>query len=109
MTNCAVRSFYSATMSCTTNCGTSNSCVCCHVHNVAVDNSLVVGGNTTLTTNCPDGKALTVSSCVTQTSGDLAKICGEPGQISLHVNSGRVILDPDDDLFATNEHLSNIF
>ena len=85
-------------MSCTTGTCPSTACVCCHVTNVAVDNTLVVGGSSTLTTNCPDGGALTVSSCVTQTSGDLAKVCGDPGQISLHVDTGRVIIDPNDAL-----------
>jgi len=85
-------------MSCTATSCPSTACVCCHVTNVAVDNTLVVGGSSTLTTNCETGGALTVSSCVTQTSGELAKVTGEAGQVAFAVDTGRVVLDPNDAL-----------
>ena len=74
MTNCAVCSFYS--------------CVCCHVHNVAVDNSFAVGDYTTLTTNCHDGGPLLYCPYVVN-------------WVTLHVDSGRVILNLNEDLSET--------
>lgn len=64
---------------------TSNACVCCHVQHVAVDNTLVVGESTTLTTNCATGGALNVSACVEQTSGNLVCITTDVGQQALAV------------------------
>ena len=91
-------------MSCNTNtCATScASCTCCHVQNVTIDKQLCVGDETILRTCTSDGGALLVQNgCCTQTSGNLAHVCGEPEQIALRVENGRVQLDPNEALSSS--------
>lgn len=84
------------TATCSTSCA---SCTCCHVQNVTIDKQLCVGDETYLRTCGTDGGALIVQNgCCTQTSGNLAHICGEPGQVALKVESGKVEVDPNEDL-----------
>lgn len=69
------------------------------MQNVTIDKQLCVGDQTILRTCTSDGGALLVQNgCCTQTSGNLAHVCGEPGQIALRVENGRVQLDPNEAL-----------
>lgn len=78
-------------MSCTTCPNTC--CTCCNVYNVAIDNSLTVGGTTALSTGAQSGGALTVNSCTTQTCGELVKITGTSDQTALQVDNGTTVLN----------------
>ena len=99
-------------MSCSTTTSTTcntvaASCTCCHVQNVTVDNQLCVGNETILRTYTAAGGALLVQNgCCTQTSGNLAHICGESGQIALNVENGKVQIDPNEDLADTTTGVS---
>ena len=73
-------------MSCST-CP-STSCTCCHVHNVTIDNALIVSGSTTLTTGTPCGSALTVTTCANQVSGELVSITGTADATAFAVKAG---------------------
>ena len=58
-----------------------------------------MGDETVLRTCTSDGGALVVQNgCCTQTSGHLAHICGEPEQVALRVEKGRVQMDPNEAL-----------
>lgn len=71
--------------------------------NVTIDTQLCVGNETVLRTCTDDGGALVVQNgCCTQTSGNLVHICGESGQNALKVESGKVIIDPNEDLAQSN-------
>ena len=86
-----------ATSSCTT--ASCSSCKCCHVQNVTVDSQLCVGNETQLRTCTSEGGALIVQNgCCTQTSGVLAHICGESGQVAFKTENGRVQMDPNEEL-----------
>ena len=83
--------------SCATSCATS--CTCCHVKNVTIDKQLCVGDETHLRTSTSDGGALLVQNgCCPQTSGVLAHICGESGQVALKSEKGKVQIDPGESL-----------
>jgi len=74
---------------------------------VTVDNQLCVGNETILRTYTAAGGALLVQNgCCTQTSGNLAHICGESGQIALNVENGKVQIDPNEDLADTTTGVS---
>ena len=68
------------------------------MHNVTIDKQLCVGDETVLRTCTSDGGALLVQNgCSTQTSGNLAH-SGEPAQVALRVENGRVQIDPNEAL-----------
>ena len=72
------------------------------MQNVTIDKQLCVGDETILRTCTSDGGALLVQNgCCTQTSGNLAHVCGEPEQIALRVENGRVQLDPNETLSSS--------
>jgi hypothetical protein len=69
------------------------SCTSCHVQNVTIDSQLCVGGSTVLRTCTTAGGALIVQNgCATQTSGVLAQVTGETGQLAFEVSAGNTVL-----------------
>ena len=97
MSSCNTNTTCCSTASCSSS--SCSSCKCCHVQNVTIDNQLCVGNETQLRTCTSDGGALIVQNgCCTQTSGVLAHICGESGQVAFKTENGKVQMDPNDDL-----------
>jgi len=86
-------------MPCSSSCSTctTGSCTCCVVTNVAVDQQLVVGQETILQTSSVTGGALQVTSCCSQTSGELVTITGTPTTTALLVENGDFIVQDSND------------
>ena len=60
---------------------------------VTLDSTLGISGTTSIDPNSASGEALTISNTQTQTSGELVKIEGTPGQIAFKVDQGFSIFD----------------